>query len=46
MALFREIVLEMIERRKDVSNEMKIGWYHRYWASEGKAIGETRTWIN
>ena len=28
---FREIALEMKERRKDVSIEDKFGWYVRHW---------------
>lgn len=35
----------MIERRKDVSPEKKLGWYYRYWASEGRTLDEL-TWRN
>lgn len=42
---FKQVVEEMIERRKDMSAEEKIGWYYRYWDSEGKVKGETRTWV-
>ena len=41
---FKQIVGEMCERRRDMKPEEKIGWYHRYWASEGKPIETTKTW--
>jgi hypothetical protein len=31
VAGFREIALEMVERRKDLVIEEKLGWYLRYW---------------
>lgn len=40
----RKIVEEMYERRKDVSSNKKIGWYYRYWNSEGLSITDTPTW--
>lgn len=42
---FKSIIEEMHERRKDMPSEKKLGWYHRYWPSENKVVGETRTWI-
>ena len=34
IATFREIVFEMIERRKDVDITDKLGWYLRYWKAK------------
>ena len=34
IATFREIVFEMVERRKDVAVEDKLGWYLRYWKAK------------
>jgi len=37
------VVIEMIERRKDIPPEEKLGWYYRYWPSEGRSL-DTSTW--
>lgn len=41
----KEIILEMKERRSGMSPKEKLGWYYRYWKSEGKTMGETPTFI-
>ena len=33
---FRDIVFEMVERRKDVNIQDKLGWYLRYWKEKPK----------
>lgn len=31
----KKVIEEMGERRKEMSAEEKLGWYHRYWDSMG-----------
>ena len=39
----KDVVREMIDRRKDISAEDKIGWYYRYWASMNSVRGKDQT---
>jgi len=39
------VVDELIERRKDVKPEDKLGWYYRYWSSMNLARGTTPTFV-
>ncbi len=42
---YRAVVVAMIERRKGIAPEKKLGWYYRYWASEGRTL-DVPTWRN
>lgn len=38
--VLKDVVKEMIERRKDIDPPSKIAWYYRYWASMSAVRGE------
>ena len=43
LEVLKEVVKEMIERRKEIYPPSKIAWYYRYWASMSAVRGQDKT---
>lgn len=41
--VLKDVVKEMIERRKGIDPPSKIAWYYRYWASMSSVRGQDNT---